>query len=252
MDALNRSCVRRFRCFVLLAMAQLANAGGAPSVEVLECCNEKFAVADVVSFARKVEREKGGRPFVAIVVSNGRTTDFLSAGSSEEPPAACRERAVALQRRLSHAFLFRTVSGYSVHHWDHKKAAYSRVVVSGRDLYDAEFKLGSRLALVTSMWDGLGEFIPHLRIVMRPSPDLDAALQATRDIMSGLRIRSATAVVRGDGYVWPGSCHPYSLPIQWRDDSIDDVLSPRSESMFCRVGIDAKQDGCVMLGMLKN
>jgi hypothetical protein len=247
MAVLSSDHIRRLLWAGFFAMTGVATPGRASSLEVEECCNEAFTLADVVAFAKEAERKKGGGPFISIVVSRGRRNAFSIAGSSEESPAECLAHAVALRRGLSHAFLFRTFAGYSVHHWDHVKAEYRRVVLFGRDLYDLEFDQGARLALVTPVWDGVAAFRPNLKIVARSILDPDSALKATKDVMIGLHITSATALVRGDGYFWPGSCYPYSLPIQWRDESIDDALSLRPESMFCRVELDGTQNECVKL-----
>jgi hypothetical protein len=217
------------------------------AIVVEECCGEAFQLDDVVAFAKEVGGRRGDSSFILLVVPAGRKEVFSIASSSEESPGSCRDHAVALQRSVSHAFVFRTTAGFSVHHWNHRKAEYRRVVVSGRDLYDVTFAEGARLALVTPMWDGVRGDRPHLKIVVPSVLAREPVLRVAREVMAAMGITSATVIAREDGYFWPGACYPYSLPIQWRAEASADPLSPRAESIFCRIGMDGKKDECVVL-----
>jgi hypothetical protein len=225
-----------------LVVSHLAGADGTVILENWRCCGSELDFQKVALFLKeRVGALTEEYYSIRITPSISKIGDGL-ATSSHESVAFCFAVATRLRAVESHAYLFKTPLGISLHHWNAKSKRYQKRTLSGTDVYDRRFMAGR----VAWIGDYLGS-LPKLWLVSDEVLITEEAASFAKEVMSALGLRAAVAYIRTDPYYWPpDSCSPYSLPLQWRREMPQDVSTISRETISCKINIAQNVEKCVV------
>lgn len=117
---------------------------------------------------------------------------------------------------------------------------YKRQVLSGRDAFDMQFRLG-RLAWIHSYKNRLPEFW----LVSDRPLEVAEAEGFAREVMAVLGADAGMAYIRTDPYAWPKeNGWPYSLPLQWRGPVPADASGLSRSTIFCDLSLPGAKGLC--------
>jgi hypothetical protein len=211
-------------------------------VDSKTCCGGEFSYSSVLKMARSLSSEVEVKFASIRIIPSDAERVFSIGTTTEENLHFCFDQAARLRSSSSHAYLFKTPLGVSLHFWDARLGKYLKSVISGRDVFDEVFE-GSRIAWIESSRFGP----PKVRLVLDELITLKRAMDLTKLLMTDLRVGALFVYLRSDSYYWPNGCSPYSLPLQWRNPIPPGVDAISHDTVDCRIDPSVGKAECFWL-----